>query len=132
MYTLNEILHQARNQHGQVINEQSVGFNLIKMGVKIQKFNNRIEIMNTTKGGDYYSECTEIEYSYFYEGGWKVGCIKLGIANCLHKLGLIEIKIKNEVNTRKNDKHIQNLKNKREQALHKYSMLQLKLKSIIN
>jgi len=91
------------------------------MGVKIQKFANHIEIMNTAKGGSYYSECDKIEYSYFQEGGWKVGCVKLGISNCLHKLELIENKIKNEVNTRKNDKHIQNLKNKRESILIKYS-----------
>ena len=132
MYTLKEILHQAINQHKTVVNEQTIGFNVIKMGVKIQKFDNRIEIRNTTKGGSYYSECTEIEYSYFKESGRKVGCVKLGISNCLHKLELIENKIKNEVNTRKNDKHVQNLKIKRERALHKYAMLQLKLKSIIN
>lgn len=132
MYTLKEILQQAVSQRERVLNKQPTGFNIIKMGVKIQKFNERIEIMNTAKGGSYYSECTALEYSYFEKYGWHVGCVKLGISNCLHKLQLIENKIKNEVNTRKNDKHIQNLKNRREQALHKYAQLQLKLKSIIN
>ena len=132
MYTLKEILHQAMNQNEPVFSDQPIGFNVMKMGVKIHKFSDEIRIMNTTKGGDYYTECTQIEYSFFKESGWNVGCIKLGISNCLHKLELIENKITNEVNTRKNDKHIQNLKNKREQALHKYAELQLKLKSIIN
>ena len=132
MYSLKEILHQASEQNQAVISDQPVGFNVIKRGVKIQKFSDRIEILNTGKGGSYYKECTPIEYSYFYENGWNVCCVKLGISNCLHKLDLIETKIKNEVNTRKNDKHIKNLKNRREVALNKYAELQLKLKSIIN
>ena len=108
MYSLKEILNQASEQSQAVISDQPVGFNVIKRGVKIQKFSDRIEILNTGKGGSYYKECTPIEYSYFYEDGWNVGCVKLGISNCLHKLELIEAKIKNEVNTRKNDKHIKN------------------------
>ena len=132
MFTLNDILSQALNQHKTILSVQPTGCNVINMGVKIQKFNERIEILNMGKGGSYYKECNPIEYSYFKESGWNIGCVKLGISNCLYKLELIENKIKTEVNTRKNDKHIKNLKNKREQALHKYAELQLKLKSIIN
>ena len=102
------------------------------MGVKIQKFPTRIEILNCSKGGSYYKECNDEEYSFFTEYGWDIGCVKLAIHNCIHKLSLIENKIKTEVNTRKNDKHIQNLKNKRELVLCKHAELQLKLKSIIN
>jgi|TARA_R110000824_G_scaffold76879_2_gene194713 hypothetical protein len=132
MYSLIEILNQATNQNNSVVNIQPIGYNVINMGVKIQQFNERIEILNTTKGGSYYKECNDNEYSYFTENGWKIGCVKLSIQNCLYKLKLIENKIKTEVNTRKNDKHIQNLKNKRELALCKHAELQLKLKSILN
>ena len=132
MFTLNDILSQALNQHKTILSEQPTGCNVINMGVKIQQFNERIEILNTTKGGSYYKECNDNEYSYFIENGWKIGCVKLSIQNCLYKLKLIENKIKTEVNTRKNDKHIQNLKNKRELALCKHAELQLKLKSILN
>jgi len=133
MYTLKEILNQAiTNNVVQIDNTDSPSFNVIRMGVKIQKFNNRIEILNTSKGGSYYKECDEEEYSFFTDYGWKTGCVKLAIHNCIHKLKLIENKIKTEVNTRKNDKHIQNLKNKRELVLCKHAELQLKLKSIIN
>ena len=44
---------------------------------------------------------------------------------------LIEERIKKEVNTRKNDKHIQNLKNKREKALQKHAELKLKLNQLL-
>ena len=54
MYSLKEILHQASEQNQAVISDQPVGFNVIKRGVKIQKFSDRIEILNTGKGGSYY------------------------------------------------------------------------------
>ena len=91
------------------------------MGVKIQKFNDYIEILNCSKGGDYFSSFNDEEYKIILKEGWKVGCIKTAMNNCLHKLNLIESKMKIEVNTRKNDKHIQNLKNRRESILIKYS-----------
>jgi hypothetical protein len=72
----------------------------------------------------------EDEYNIFYHGGWKRGSVNLSISNCLFKLGLIEDKIKTEVNTRKNDKHIQNLKNRRENILNKYTKLKQKLNQL--
>jgi hypothetical protein len=43
---------------------------------------------------------------------------------------LIEDKIKTELNTRKNDKHIQNLKSRREALLQKYANLKIKLNKL--
>ena len=134
MYSLKEILSQAvgTTRVVKINNAPPFSYNVIKMGVKIQKFPTRIEILNCSKGGSYYKECNDEEYSFFTEYGWDIGCVKLAIHNCIHKLRLIENKIKTEVNTRKNDKHIQNLKNKREFVLCKHAELQLKLKSILN
>tara|TARA_R100000935_G_scaffold31227_2_gene51752 strand:- start:545 stop:952 length:408 start_codon:yes stop_codon:yes gene_type:complete len=131
-YTLDELFDEAKNQVNSVKNTLPLGECIISKGVKIQKFSDHIEILNMSKGGSYYAQCTPREYLFFIKDGWNIGCVKLSIENCLYKLSLIEEKIKNEVNTRKNDKHIQNLKNKRDSVLHKYSTLQLKLKSIIN
>ena len=103
---------------------------VIANGIKIQKFSDRIEILNMGKGGDYFKECTLEEYDYFYDEGWEVGCYKVKINNCLHKLKIIEENIKTEVNTRKNDKHIQNLKNRRENILQKYTSNKNKLNQI--
>ena len=103
---------------------------VIANGIKIQKFPDRIEILNMGKGGDYFQECSLEEYDYFYDDGWEVGCFKVRINNCLHKLKIIEENIKTEVNTRKNDKHIQNLKSRRESILNKYTINVNKLNQI--
>ena len=103
---------------------------VINNGVKINLFSDRIEIMNMGKGGDYFKECTIEEYDFFYDEGWYTGGILLKISNCLHKLDIIEERIKTEVNTRKNDKHIQNLKSRRESILNKYTINVNKLNQI--
>ncbi len=103
---------------------------VINNGVKINLFSDRIEIMNMGKGGDYFKECTIEEYDFFYDEGWYTGGILLKISNCLHKLNIIEERIKTEVNTRKNDKHIQNLKNKRDKIMFKYTIEKQKLNQI--
>ena len=132
MFSIKEVYIQALEDKTAIHQVLQNGESIINMGVKIQKFNDYIEILNCSKGGDYFSSFNDEEYKIILKEGWKVGCIKTAMNNCLHKLNLIESKMKIEVNTRKNDKHIQNLKNKRERALHKYAELQLKLKSIIN
>ena len=64
------------------------------------------------------------------DNGWKAGQLHLVIMNCLFKLDLIEKKIKTEVNTRKNDKHIQSLKTRREGMLVKYTKNKRKLNQL--
>ena len=106
------------------------GESILGSGVKIQKFLDRIEILNTSKGGDYFQELNKEEYKFFFKDGWKIGSVNLALSNYAYKLNVIEQKIKTEVNTRKNDKHIQNLKNKRESILKKYSKQTSKLNKI--
>ena len=132
MYNIREIFDQAINSEKSIITKMPNGCNVVYKGVKIQMFPDRIEILDMSRGGDYYKVVSQDIYSLFYKNGWILGCLKLSIINCIYKLKLIESKIKTEVNTRKNDKHIKNLKNKRELALCKHAELQLKLKSILN
>ena len=82
------------------------------------------------KGGDYFKECDADEYYHFHLHGWKIGSIMISVDNCLYKLSVIESRIKTELNTRKNDKHIQNLKNRRENLLIKYTKLKNQLNQI--
>tara|TARA_B100000780_G_C20972985_1_gene388516 strand:+ start:295 stop:690 length:396 start_codon:yes stop_codon:yes gene_type:complete len=121
MYSIKDIYNQALLDKSAIHQVLQNGETIINMGVKLQKFNNHIEILNCSKGGDYFRDFNEDEYKVILEEGWKVGCIKTAMNNCLHKLDLIESRMKIEVNTRKNDKHIQNLKNRRENILIKYS-----------
>ena len=128
MYTLEQIYSQALNSsYPPVITSTPTGQSIIKRGVKIQLFNDKIEILNMGKGGSYYQECSEKEYKFFTDFGWKKGCLYMSAENCLYKLNLIETRIKSEVNTRKNDKHIKRLKNKRSAILIKYASYRLKL-----
>ena len=91
---------------------------------------NIFELINLSKGGSYYVECTEEEYDLFYNYGWKEGAIRLCISNTKRKLEMIEDKIKNEVSTRKNNKHIESLKAKRTGLLNKYAMRKVELNKI--
>jgi hypothetical protein len=94
---------------------------IVKLGFMLNKFQNDIEILNTNRGGDYYKELTKEEYDIFFQNGWELGVLLNSMGNCLRKLDMIEDRIKNEINTRKNDKYIQGLKTSREKALHIYS-----------
>tara|TARA_R100000231_G_scaffold9163_1_gene11710 strand:+ start:66 stop:458 length:393 start_codon:yes stop_codon:yes gene_type:complete len=127
-YTKKDIMLQALQDPKSITNILPKGVSVIGRGVKIQEFDDKIEILNMGKGGDYFKECTHREYDYFFQEGWIKGSVMISINNCLHKLAIIEDRIKTELNTRKNDKHIQNLKNRRETLLNKYS----KLKSELN
>ena len=129
-YNLKDIWLQAESDVMSATTSLPKGESILGMGVKIQKFEDQIEILNTAKGGDYFQELNEEEYNFFFNDGWKIGAIKLALSNYAYKLNLIEQKIKTEVNTRKNDKHIQNLKNKRESILNKYSKHTIKLNKL--
>tara|TARA_R100000935_G_scaffold791_3_gene2821 strand:+ start:815 stop:1228 length:414 start_codon:yes stop_codon:yes gene_type:complete len=129
-FTIPQVWEQAITDPRSVVQNLPKGISIIANGVKLMKFQENIEMFNMNKGGDYFKELDEDEYALFHEGGWKVGLIKLAISNCLFKLDLIEKRIQNEVNTRKNDKHIQNLKNRREKILKKYTTHQTKLNKI--
>lgn len=128
MYDLKMIWKEATEDSTSVLHKIPRGENIMGTGVLIQKFRNRhIELLNLNKGGDYYRELDEKEYELFYKYGWKIGSLKLTLSNCMFKLKLIESKIQTEVNTRKNDKHIQNLKKRREIVLKKYTITNKKL-----
>ena len=129
-YSIEDIWKQAEQDGMSAKTMMPKGECILGMGVKIQKFNNNIQILNTAKGGDYFKELSDDEYELFFEDGWKIGAINLALSNYSYKLNLIEQKIRTEVNTRKNDKHIQNLKNKRENILNKYSKQKSKLNKL--
>ena len=75
MRTLIEIYNEAEKDPRAIITKHSTGETIINKGCKIQKFSDRIEILNMGKGGDYFKICTEDEYDFFYRFGWRVGCL---------------------------------------------------------
>jgi len=120
MYSKDDIFNQAL-QDQTIQYKRNGGMSMINVGVKISKYPSKLEILNCSKNGDYYQELTDNEYNIFYENGWEKGCRLLALENCKRKLNIIQDKMKTEVNTRKNDKFIKNLKNKREIIMKKYA-----------
>lgn len=120
MYSLEQLYQQANKSNSLYIKKE-YGESHIYLGVKIQKFASKIEILNCSKNGDYYNEISEDQYKDFFTNGWVKGCLILAVSNCVRKLKLIEQRMRDEVNTRKNDKYIKNLKNKREFVMKKYT-----------
>ena len=130
MFKRSDIMKQALEDSKSIKNILPKGVSVIGRGVKIQEFEDGIQILNMGKGGDYFKECSDEEYDFFYKEGWRRGCTQVSMSNCLHKLSIIESRIKTEMNTRKNDKHIQNLKNRRETLLNKYTNLKTELNNL--
>jgi hypothetical protein len=119
MYKLKEIFRQADTDEVS-INIDGVGYDArIRQGIKITKEGDDVHIFNTTKGV-FYEEITHQQYQTFLEYGWVIGVYRLSLINYKRKLGLIENKIRNEVNSRKNDKHIKALKKTRTRILKDY------------
>ena len=132
MYSIEDLYSQAIKDNEAISSLLPFGYSVINYGVKLQKFSSKIEILNCGRNGDYFQECNEEEYDLFYKYGWREGGLRLSLLNCKRKLDLIEDKIRTEVNTRKNDKHIQKLKTRREELLIKYSSKQKQLNQITN
>ena len=130
MFKRSDIMKQALEDPKSIKNILPKGVSVIGRGVMIQEFEDGIQILNMGKGGDYFKECSNEEYDFFYRDGWRKGCTQVSMSNCLHKLSIIESRIKTELNTRKNDKHIQNLKNRRESLLNKYTNLKSELNKL--
>ena len=132
MYSIEEIYHQAEQDINSIKVSKTNGNSILNYGVKIQKFPTKTEILNCSRSGDYFKECNNEEYDLFFKYGWREGGIRLSMMNCKRKLNLIEERIRAEVNTRKNDKHIQKLKTTRENLLLKYSKRKQQLNLITN
>ncbi len=132
MYNIEDIYIQAFNDSNSLKIEKPNVKSVLNYGVKIQKFNSKTEILNCSRSGDYFQECNEEEYNLFFKYGWREGSLRLSLMNYKRKLEVVEENIKKEVNTRKNDKHIQKLKTTRENLLLKYSNRNKQLNQITN
>ena len=130
MYSKEDLFNQALEDMRAVRTPMPEGYGVINNGVKIQKFPSKIELINLARSSNYYVECSEDEYKFFFKYGWKEGAIRLCISNTKRKLDMIEDRIKNEVSTRKNNKHIESLKAKRTGLLNKYAMRKVELNKI--
>ena len=120
MYKLTDIFNQADNDEVS-INIDGLGYEArLRQGIKITREGQDVQILNTTRGGLFYDEITSEQYQTFFEYGWVIGVYRLTLVNYRRRLELIEKKMKKEVNTRKNDKHIKSMKKIRTSILIDY------------
>jgi len=130
MHKLNDIFNQA-NTDEVSINIDGSGYEArLRQGIKITKEENSHHIFNTTIGV-FYQEISEEQYQMFYEYGWVIGVHKLALINYKRKLKVVEDKMRNEVNTRKNDKHIKTLKKSRLSLIESYRKASNKLNKLL-
>lgn len=130
MYSLEDLYHQSLRDRGSCFRRDGSRESIISYGMMLNKYKDCITILNTTKSAGYYADATPDELEYLFTHGWKRGVLMIAITNYTRKLEVIEFKIQNEMNTRKNDKYIRGLKNSRDKLLLKYSKRKSELKLI--
>ena len=131
-YTLLKVFEQAKADEFSATLDGEEFEARILSGIRIEqnKITKDTIIHNTTIGGDFYQEIKKEEYEIFYQKGWRYAVFVVCLSNYRRKLSMIENKIKREVNTRKNAKHIMNLKNARERIMNSYTKVNKKLNQI--
>ena len=103
----------------------------IRKGIKIENKNEQIKIYNTKFANDFYKELTKEQYELFLLRGWRVGCYTMAISNYRRSLERLSKKIITEINTRKNGRHYQALKETRNDLMNRFTET-LKLLQIEN
>ncbi len=128
-YTLEDIMAQAMEDEYAVNLSGNGQYSKLLYGAKIVSdiHSGQIEILNTSKGGEWYSTINDEELKVFLEKGWRIGVYELSLSNYRLNLDRIELLIKQEMNGRRNPKQIQSLKTARENVLARYTKIKLKL-----
>jgi hypothetical protein len=114
-----QVFEQAYNDRMgvKIVTPDSVS--VIYRGVKIQNKDNNIKIYNLAKGGDFYREVTPEQYKVFTENGFRNGVYEICMENYKRTLDTLSIKIRNEMQSRKNVKHYDSLKEWRTTIMNK-------------
>ena len=92
---------------------------LVYKGFKIES-DDKHKIHIYKPKGEVYEELKSYEYTIVCEYGWRKGVLKLVLNSYQHKLSIISDKIRDEVNTRRNDKHLKSLKSSRQRIMDSY------------
>lgn len=126
---LNEVFNEAVNDYASTNLDGDEYDAMMSYGIKIVRnhSDDSIQIFNTARGGDYYKEIKEEEYTIFFEEGWTIGVRKMALAKYKERLDNIEKKMKDEINGRNNAKYISFLKETRKSTLNKYYNVTQKL-----
>jgi hypothetical protein len=132
MHSLQDVFKQAKDED-YAVTLNGAGYKYILLhGIQIVKDDktDEVQIINTHKGGEYYTALSDNECSDFISGGWRYGVYILVMSNYLHKLDIIENRIKIEIQEKSGSKQVLSLKSERSRILDKYSKINFKLNQI--
>lgn len=107
--------------------KESVSY--IRKGVKMEKKDKEIKIYNTKFCNDFYTELTNEEYEMFLIRGWRIGCYTIAIKNYRTSLERLSKKIITEINTRKNQRHYNALKEARSSIMDRFTNTLIELEN---
>ena len=131
-YSLDDVWNEAK-QDSYSAKLDGIGHeSRLVYGIKItrEKKSGIIEIMNTSKGGEFYQAINPEQLDIFLENGWRYGVYVLSLSNYRSKLDAIQGHIKDEVNGKNREKQVKILQSKRDNILSKYRSINKKLNNL--
>ena len=133
MRSLSMVLNEAEGCSESLKIECDMTKSFVMNGTKIiyDKPTDTIELLNLTKGGEWFSKMKQTELEVFLQYGWKKGVYMVALKNYSRKLLAIETTIKGELGSRKNEKRFRKLKASRKRYLNKYAETKQKLNKLL-
>jgi hypothetical protein len=134
MRSLEDIFKEALNDsYSAILDTPYVEARLV-FGVKIvrDKESGLIEILNTTRGGDYYKEITQKEYQEFYVNGWRYGVYDVSLSNYRRKLDMIDYNVNEAILNLASKKEIEGFHIRRKNIMNRYAKISNKLNLLNN
>jgi hypothetical protein len=133
MRGLESVFEEAKlDEYSGVLDSRGVEARIV-LAIKItrDRESGDVEILNTSKGGDYYKEISKDEYELFIKKGWRYGVYVLYLSNCRLKLNSIEIRINEHIQESINTT-LEMLQTRRKVILNNYAKVKNKLNQINN
>ena len=133
MRNLNSVFEEAKlDEYSGVLDSKGAEARIV-LAIKItrDRESGDVEILNTSKGGDYYKEISKDEYELFIKKGWRYGVYVLYLSNCRLKLNSIEIRINEHIQENIKTK-LEMLQTRRKVILNNYAQVKNKLNQINN
>ncbi len=134
MRSLEDIFKEALNDsYSAILDTPYVEARLV-FGVKIvrDRESGLIEILNTTRGGDYYKEITQKEYQEFYVTGWRYGVYDVSLSNYRRKLDMIDYNVNEAIANLASKKEIEGYHIRRKNIMNRYAKISNKLNLLSN
>ena len=94
MYSLEDIYLQAIKDRRSTYRRDTISESIISYGMKLNKYKDLIQILNTTKSAGYYTEATPDELEYLFTHGWRKGVLMIALANYTRKMDIIEFRVR--------------------------------------